>query len=200
MTDSPDKRQADLDWLYAGQGNTPATDESAGDRPRIRSAAYDSSDLPPARPRPVSAPPRTEAAPQATEQRAPRPQDRQAPRPRQPRVRRQRRAGRTLRGIVTLLIAVLVWLIAVPLHAVSQMTEVDQSAAGERPARQPGTAVLLVGNDARPDTGHGEEIGQRADTIMLLYRPRSGRSVLVSLPRDSYVSIPGYGPDKLNAA
>jgi LCP family protein required for cell wall assembly len=35
---------------------------------------------------------------------------------------------------------------------------------------------------------------------MLLHIPASGPSVLVSLPRDSYVAIPGFGMNKLNAA
>ena len=49
--------------------------------------------------------------------------------------------------------------------------------------------------------GTGGDIGStRTDTIMLLHIPRSGQATLVSLPRDSYVSIPGYGMDKINAA
>ena len=35
---------------------------------------------------------------------------------------------------------------------------------------------------------------------MLLHIPSSGPAVLVSLPRDSYVNIPGFGMNKLNAA
>ena len=42
--------------------------------------------------------------------------------------------------------------------------------------------------------------GHRSDTVMLLHIPSSGQSVLVSLPRDSYVNIPGFGMNKLNAA
>jgi LCP family protein required for cell wall assembly len=42
--------------------------------------------------------------------------------------------------------------------------------------------------------------GHRSDTVMLLHIPSSGPSVLVSLPRDSYVGIPGFGMNKLNAA
>ena len=40
-----------------------------------------------------------------------------------------------------------------------------------------------------------------SDTIMLLHLPASGGpAVLVSIPRDSYVPIPGHGMDKINAA
>ena len=43
--------------------------------------------------------------------------------------------------------------------------------------------------------------GQRSDTILLLHIPgNGGPAVLVSLPRDSYVNIPGHGWNKLNAA
>ena len=35
---------------------------------------------------------------------------------------------------------------------------------------------------------------------MLLHIPRSGTAQLVSIPRDSYVNVPGFGSDKINAA
>ncbi len=68
------------------------------------------------------------------------------------------------------------------------MGSVEESNSAYRLARQPGTAVLLVGSDSREGVD-----GARADTILILYRPPTGRSVLISLPRDSYVTIPGYG-------
>ncbi len=41
----------------------------------------------------------------------------------------------------------------------------------------------------------------RADTIMLaLIDPGSGKIQLISIPRDAYVDIPGYGENKINAA
>ncbi|MFB9620366.1 LCP family protein [Brooklawnia cerclae] len=125
-----------------------------------------------------------------------------------PRKRRGRRALRLLRLVVILLVAWLAWLIGVPLYAAGHMQTVDESQSTDRPSTQPGTAVLLVGTDSREglseaereELGTGDAAGSRADTIMLLYRPISGPSVLVSLPRDSYVSIPGYGQGKLNAS
>ncbi|MBQ8920882.1 MAG: LCP family protein [Oscillospiraceae bacterium] len=55
--------------------------------------------------------------------------------------------------------------------------------------------VLLIGTDAR-----GDERG-RADTIMLLSFSRHNHTMtMTSLMRDSYVNIPGYGANKLNAA
>ena len=72
-----------------------------------------------------------------------------------------------------------------------------------------GTNWLLVGSDSRQGlseedqaelrTGGDVGIG-RTDTIMLLHIPRSGTAQLVSIPRDSYVNVPGFGSDKINAA
>ena len=42
--------------------------------------------------------------------------------------------------------------------------------------------------------------GGRSDTIMILHIPSSGSPVLISVPRDSWVDIPGYGDNKINAA
>ncbi|MCL2766535.1 MAG: LCP family protein, partial [Peptococcaceae bacterium] len=56
--------------------------------------------------------------------------------------------------------------------------------------------VLLLGNDARA----GETIA-RTDSIMLAcVDPKQKQVALLSIPRDSYVSIPGYGKDKINHA
>jgi len=81
-----------------------------------------------------------------------------------------------------------------------------------RPAAGRGTTWLLVGSDSRQgltveqqqelatggDTGNG-----RTDTILLVHVPALGSptpTTMVSIPRDSYVPIPGYGRDKINAA
>jgi LCP family protein required for cell wall assembly len=76
----------------------------------------------------------------------------------------------------------------------------------------PGTNWLIVGSDSRAgldteqqaqlSTGSAQDAGgQRTDTIMLLHVPSGGGpSTLVSIPRDSYLPIPGYGQDKVNAA
>lgn len=69
--------------------------------------------------------------------------------------------------------------------------------------------LLLVGNDSRasatPDqldelntTAHD---GINTDTMILVHVPADGsKASFVSFPRDSWVDIPGYGMDKLNAA
>ena len=35
---------------------------------------------------------------------------------------------------------------------------------------------------------------------MLIYLPPGGKAALISVPRDSYVDIPGHGKNKINAA
>jgi LCP family protein required for cell wall assembly len=80
--------------------------------------------------------------------------------------------------------------------------------SGSRPADQPGTLYLLVGSDSRAGLtkaerkklGTGHVGGQRTDTIMLLYVPPGGEPALISVPRDSYVPIPGHGSNKINAS
>jgi LCP family protein required for cell wall assembly len=73
-----------------------------------------------------------------------------------------------------------------------------------------GTNWLITGSDSRAGLSKKEEnqlalghdiSGNRSDTILLLHVPANGtRPTLVSLPRDSYVPIPGHGYNKLNAA
>jgi LCP family protein required for cell wall assembly len=55
--------------------------------------------------------------------------------------------------------------------------------------------ILVLGSDRRPgDPGRG-----RADTIMLM-RYGGGKAARLSIPRDTLVTIPGLGPNKINAA
>ncbi len=82
----------------------------------------------------------------------------------------------------------------------------------DRPAPGAGTTWLLVGSDSRegltPEeqaelTTGGDMGNGRTDTIMVVHIPGLGSgapTTMVSIPRDSYVNIPGYGEDKINAA
>jgi LCP family protein required for cell wall assembly len=73
-----------------------------------------------------------------------------------------------------------------------------------------GTNWLIAGSDSRGGLTTAQEnqlalgrdiTGGRSDTIMLLHLPANGsRPTLVSIPRDSYVPIPGNGYNKINAA
>ncbi len=82
----------------------------------------------------------------------------------------------------------------------------------DRPGPGRGTNWLLVGSDSRrgltaeqqQDLATGGDIGNgRTDTILLVHLPAFRSDIpttVVSIPRDSYVPIPGHGKDKVNAA
>ncbi|MET0523852.1 MAG: LCP family protein [Nocardioides sp.] len=93
-----------------------------------------------------------------------------------------------------LLVAWIVYLVAVPVWAWLSVDKVDAEPAGERPADQPGTTYVVVGSDARAGLA-----GRRTDTIMLLH-VGSGPDLLMSIPRDSLVEVPDHGTTKINAA
>jgi LCP family protein required for cell wall assembly len=70
-----------------------------------------------------------------------------------------------------------------------------------------GTNWLIAGSDQRTGLSRGEqdqlhlgsEGADASDSLMLLHMG-TGRPVLISIPRDSYVPIPGHGENKINAA
>ncbi|PIE21725.1 MAG: LytR family transcriptional regulator [Arachnia propionica] len=131
------------------------------------------------------------------------------PMPQTPPPGRPRRPGRSvLRVIGTLLIAWIVFLVGVPIYAWLTSNAVDTTPASRELADQPGRVTLLVGSDSRENLsaedqsrlGTGSIEGRRTDTMLLLYQPPTGPVTLISLPRDSYLEIPGHGKSKLNAA
>ncbi|MFT4126381.1 MAG: LCP family protein, partial [Gordonia sp. (in: high G+C Gram-positive bacteria)] len=74
--------------------------------------------------------------------------------------------------------------------------------------------ILLVGTDSRTDAHgdplspqelrwlrSGEEVATNTDTMLLIRVPDDGSSATaISIPRDSYVQVPGIGKSKINAA
>jgi LCP family protein required for cell wall assembly len=82
----------------------------------------------------------------------------------------------------------------------------------DRPGQGRGTNWLLVGSDSRQgltaeqqqELATGGDIGSsRTDTILLVHVPEfrsETPATVVSIPRDSYVPIPGHGKDKINSA
>nr|WP_198538975.1 LCP family protein [Mycolicibacterium wolinskyi] len=159
---------------------------------------------PPRQPRQVQAPPR-----QPPRQPPPRPVPPPAPAvARKPRKRRP--WGRIILTLfmigVLAIIAGGVW-IDTSLQRIPALADYP-----ERPGSGRGTTWLLVGSDSRqgltPDQqaelATGGDIGTgRTDTILLVHIPGIGAdapATMVSIPRDSYVPIPGYGEDKINAA
>src|SRR5690606_431197 len=59
---------------------------------------------------------------------------------------------------------------------------------------------LIVGSDSRDGWKADGTEGARTDTIVVLHQPVAGAPALISIPRDSYVSIPGHDDNKINAA
>lgn len=122
---------------------------------------------------------------------------------------RRRRPFRTFLACVLVLVLVwggaMVWAVN---SAWSHVAKVDATPAGERPSGGEGRNVLLVGSDSREGLsaeernrlGTGQDSGgARTDSILVLHTG-GDRSTLLSIPRDSYVEIPGHGMNKINAA
>lgn len=109
---------------------------------------------------------------------------------------RRRRLARVAAVVVIALIA---WPVGLLIWANGKIQHVDALSGA---ANTPGTTYLLAGSDSRADgvIEDAETLGSRTDTIMLLQVPSSGPAALISLPRDTFVDIPGHGPAKLNAA
>ncbi|MEU7818072.1 LCP family protein, partial [Pseudonocardia sp. NPDC049154] len=167
----------------------PARDVSRGTAPTLPPARTRPRTPPPARPRPVTAPP-----------------------PGRPAGRFVRRARITMCVLSALVVAVTgtAWGLYRDLTAGLTTTNVitGGSSGGEQ-------NILLVGVDSRTDAQgnplpddvlrtlrSGAESGVlNSDTIIVLHIPADGGSATAfSIPRDSYVDIPGYRKDKINAA
>lgn len=84
----------------------------------------------------------------------------------------------------------------------------DESGQTDEPAATPSPTedtlekpegqvnILLLGSDIRPNDG-----GFRTDVIMWVsLNPRDGYVSIVSFPRDLFVSIPGWGGNRINTA
>jgi LCP family protein required for cell wall assembly len=153
----------------------------------------------------AEAPPPVEGAP------APPPRPEPAPVPHAPARRPPRRTRRNV--LLVVLVVVLLWLaflVWVPLNAWGNVSRVDNNPSGDRPVDNGGSNYLLVGSDSReglsPEqqnslNGGGPAEGKRTDSIILVHVPASGgKAAMISIPRDSYVPIPGHGSNKINAA
>ena len=199
----PPARDDDLDWLY-GRDPRPGPEPEhtqvmpASTDPQAAAGGSGPGGTIPA-PRPPVTPPPPPSGPARPTRSGP-------DRPRPPKTRHPART--TFRALAVLLLVFVVGLVGIPAYAWSQVQRVDDAPDGSRPADQPGTTFLLVGSDSRAGLtkaerkklGTGNSAGQRTDTVMLLYIPRSGQPALISIPRDSYLPIPKHGRNKINAA
>nr|WP_137875235.1 LCP family protein [Rhodococcus sp. Q] len=121
--------------------------------------------------------------------------------------RRRRHWGRRI-GLIPLVLVILMVVSVVYLDR--SLNRID--ALADYPGRiadTPGTNWLLVGSDSREGltaeqdqelSAGGDIAGKRTDTIIVIHVPKSGAATMVSIPRDSYVNIPGWGEDKINAS
>lgn len=142
-------------------------------------------------------------------------------RPRRPKHRRvvtvRHRRTRKVLLVATLLIVGLACAPAVAKYVVaeqlgSQVNRVPEVFAPLDPAaRPPGTpasTILLVGTDTQsgaPTTGTaagGDGLGGGRSDVLMLARidPSGPGATIVSIPRDSWVEVPGHGMNKINAA
>ncbi|HEX3004425.1 MAG TPA: LCP family protein, partial [Angustibacter sp.] len=129
-----------------------------------------------------------------------------APAPVGPIRRRRRFPVKTV--VLLVVLAIIAYPLALLAVAWTHLGRVDALPADT--SATPGRTYLVVGSDSRKGltkeqaralhTGGGD-VGQRTDTIMLLHVPAGGGpTVIMSIPRDSYVAIPGHGHNKINAA
>lgn len=116
------------------------------------------------------------------------------------------------RVIIGLLLALVAWLLlSLVLFLISASVQSGgvpsdaEAALASGPNMLTGTStVLVIGTDQRPKGTHEggantSDAGSRSDTLML-WRIGGGTSRRLSIPRDTLVSIPGHGMNKINAA
>lgn len=137
---------------------------------------------------------------------------------RPPKLKPIRSTRRLIKWILLLPLLYLIFYMFLGVWVYQKLDKIDvfEDYAG-RPGNSVGQTWLLVGSDSREglskeqraELSTGQTKGQRTDTILLLHAPLTGSPTLVSLPRDSWVTIPAHKsggrqiPDrkrKLNAA
>ncbi|WP_341927632.1 LCP family protein [Nocardioides psychrotolerans] len=120
---------------------------------------------------------------------------------------RMRRPRFWVRSVLVLFVLWFVYTAAVPFFAWTKVDKVSFEPDGDRPGDQPGTTYLMVGSDSRKGLSAeerkklstGNATSELTDTIMLLHTG-DGPDVLLSIPRDSFVEMPGFGQSKINSA
>ncbi|UQE75174.1 LCP family protein [Gordonia sp. PP30] len=124
-------------------------------------------------------------------------------------VRHRRRKRRILPWFLVILLVLVITPVGLMFYYDSKLHRTDALASySGRPSNTPGTTWLIVGTDSRADLSQaqkdklatGDSDGARTDTIMLAHLPPRGKPMLISIPRDLYVPIPGMGSHKINAA
>nr|WP_191248983.1 LCP family protein [Amycolatopsis deserti] len=159
-------------------------------------------------------PPAGRARPPAARDRAAPAQVRRRPPPPPPRRRPSRRGAKVAVGLVSLLVMSLTGYAWAAMQGLVNGLTTTDVIDGNQPA-DGARDILLVGMDSRTDAqgnplpedllaqlragvADGEE---NTDTLIMVHIPNDGsKAVAISLPRDSYVTIPGFGKHKINSA
>ncbi|GAA5189360.1 LCP family protein [Rugosimonospora acidiphila] len=89
-------------------------------------------------------------------------------------------------------------------HLDSQIARTDpfsQITGGRPPVVAKGAMnILLLGSDSR-DPDEKADAGSRTDTIIVMHIQADHKhAYLISIPRDTYVNVPGHGDNKINSA
>ncbi|MEP7035695.1 MAG: LCP family protein [Actinomycetota bacterium] len=132
--------------------------------------------------------------------------------PTPPGSRPRHRVRLVLLVVALVVVAWLAFMVWVPFHAWGAVSRIDASPNGSRPTASKGYDYVLVGSDSREGLTPAQQRllrtgstkvaeGKRTDSIILVHVPSGGgKAALISLPRDSYLPIPGHGHNKINAA
>lgn len=122
---------------------------------------------------------------------------------------RTRRRGLVIAGTLSCLVlgsSGVTW--ALTNYATTKIRSVDAGITGSPPSTG-AMNILVVGVDRRDDLTRkqqnllklGRESGERTDTMMVIHLSEDHRKVtVVSLPRDTWTTVPGKGSHKINAA
>ncbi|MFI1629039.1 LCP family protein [Streptomyces noursei] len=124
----------------------------------------------------------------------------------EPAPRRRAHRSRRKRPVVRIAVGLLVALLAVPAGAFAwadgklhDTVDLGTSGGGEDNRSGSGTTYLLVGSDSREgltdrekqELHTGSAGGRRTDSMILLHTGSAG-TTMVSLPRDSWLTVPAY--------
>jgi LCP family protein required for cell wall assembly len=90
-------------------------------------------------------------------------------------------------------------------HLDSQVNRTDpfSQITGGRPPKvsQGAMNIMLFGSDSRNPDNKNNADQSRSDTLILMHIQADHKhAYLISIPRDTYVAIPGHGHDKINSA
>jgi LCP family protein required for cell wall assembly len=126
------------------------------------------------------------------------------------RTKRRHPVRKTLITILVILLVLLLagggyaWWLVHKFDSKSQTIENALPDYAGRPAAGPGENILLLGSDTRAESSDASAAAKaegRTDTMMFVHVPKHGGHVTVtSIMRDTWVTIPGHGEAKINAA